>query len=116
MVSINCMLKTEYFIVTIGLLVNTYKSIAVVKANIATEKIIENVEFIQKELKKAINFKIIKSCIAYPDYDNNRITVLEGQKNYSVKIFIPVVNRGGLTLNPEKTTTGVGVIYIVSVK
>jgi hypothetical protein len=69
------MLKTESFIVAIGLLANTYKSIAVVKANIATEKIIENVEFIQKELKKAINFKIITSCIAFPDYDNNQITV-----------------------------------------
>ena len=42
--------------------------------------------------------------------------MLEGQKNYSVKVFIPVVNRGGLALNPEKITTEGGEIYIVSVK
>lgn len=88
-----------------------------VKANIATEKIIENLEFIQKELKKARNFKIITSCVAYPDYDNDQITVfLQGHKNYSVKVFTSVVSQGSLKLNPEKITTEVSAIYIVSVK
>lgn len=117
-VSINRMLKTDNVIVPIGLVVNTDESIEVVKANIDSQQIIDKVEFIQSELRnKANEFEIVTSCIAYPDYENNQITAfLENNKNYCVKVLIPVVNRSGLKLNPEKITTETGAIYIFPIK
>lgn len=116
--SINEMLKTGNIFIPIGLVVNSDKSIEMVKAEIDTVKTLEHVELIQQKLKDKANvFEMISSCVAYPDYENNQIVAfLENNKNYCVKVLIPVINRGGLKLNPEKITTQKGAVYIFPVK
>lgn len=117
-ISINEMLKTDNVFIPIGLVANSDKSIEIVKAEIDTVKTLEHVELIQKKLKdKASNSEIITSCVAYPDYEKNQIVAfLENNENYCVKVLIPVINRGGLKLNPEKITTQKGAVYIFPVK
>jgi hypothetical protein len=115
---INQMLKVENLIIPIGLVVNSDKSIKVVKANVDSGDIVDHVNVIQHELKnQAANFDILSSCVAYPDYENNQIIAfLENNKHYCVKVRIPVVNRGGLRLDPEKLITETGAVYIFPVK
>jgi predicted metal-dependent TIM-barrel fold hydrolase len=116
--NINQMLKNDNMITPIGLVANSDKSIKVVTANIETKKIIDHVNIIQTELKnKATVFEILSSCIAYPDYENNQIIAfLENNKNYCVKVLIPVVNRRGLKLDPEKLVTEAGSVDVFPVK
>jgi hypothetical protein len=115
---INQMLKADNLIIPIALVVNSDKSIKVVKANVDSSSIVEHVDVIQNELKtKADNYEILSSCVAYPDYENNQIIAFLGNnKNYCVKVRIPVVNRGSLKLDPEKLITEVGAVYIFPLK
>ncbi len=116
--SINKMLTTGNIVTPIALVVNRDGSIEVVKANATSEKIVDHVGLLQAQLrKKAEQFEIMTSCVAYPDYANNQIIAfLENDDNYCVKLLMPVVNRNGLKLKADKITTEQGAVYIFPVK
>ena len=114
-VRVNKMLTEDNCINPIGLMINKNKEIEISLAvSEEIDDIAEAINILQADLtSKAESGKLLATCIAYPDYENNVvIALLENNENYCAEVKIPVNIENQPILEPENVEIEDGNVYI----
>lgn len=115
---VNAMLDEGNKVLPVSLVLNKNGAVDIFLVTVKSNLIDEHIRILQDELITKVQYgDIVASCIAYPDYDGNRVVgLLENNENYCAEVMIPVNIENEPFLDQDRIIVNEGNIYIFPIK